>query len=71
MKFLKLKKEINIGDWVKVLIQGIDGLYTVEGIEDGIYTVAQKYTGISTRGHYSKSSYTHKMKLPLKKISKV
>jgi hypothetical protein len=64
-------KKINIGDWVKVLIYGIDGLYVVESIEDDVYTITQEYKGMSTRGHYSKGSYSHKMELPLKKISKV
>ena len=64
--------KIRVGDYVKVLIVGMDGLYTVDQIDEGIYTVSQPYSGMSTRGHYSgKSKYKHTLKLPLEKIEKV
>jgi len=64
--------KIKIGDFVQVLIVGMDGLYTVDQIDEGIYTVSQPYSGMSTRGHYSgKSSYKHTLKLPLEKIKKI
>jgi len=64
--------EINVGDFVKVFIVGMDGLYTVDEINEGVYTVSQPYSGMSTRGHYAgKSSYKHTLKLPLEKIEKV
>ena len=64
--------EIKVGDLVKVFIVGMDGYYTVEEINDDVYTVSQPYSGMSTRGHYSgKSSYKHTLKLPLEKIEKV
>ena len=64
--------KIKIGDFVQVLIGGMDGLYIVDQIDEGIYTVSQPYSGMSTRGHYSgKSSYKHTLKLPLEKIEKI
>ena len=64
--------KIKIGDFVKVLIVGMDGYYTVDEIDEGVYTVSQPYSGMSTRGHYSgKSSYKHTLKLPLEKIKKI
>jgi hypothetical protein len=64
--------KIKVGDYVKVLIVGMNGYYTVDEINDDEYTVSQPYSGMSTRGHYSgKSKYKHTLKLPLEKIEKV
>ena len=64
-------EEIKVGDLVRVLIVGMDGYYTVDSIEDGIYSLSQPYSGMSTRGHYSgKSSYKHTLEVPLEKITK-
>ncbi len=64
-------EEIKVGDLVRVLIVGMDGYYTVDSIEDGIYKLSQPYSGMSTRGHYSSGgSYKHKLEVPLEKITK-
>ena len=64
-------EEIKVGDLVKVLIVGMDGFYTVDEINEGIYKLSQPYSGMSTRGHYSgKSNYKHTLELPLEKIKK-
>ena len=64
-------EKIKVGDLVKVLIIGMDGFYTVDSIEDGIYKLSQPYSGMSSRGHYSgKSNYKHTLELPLEKIKK-
>ena len=64
--------KIKVGDYVKVLIVGMNGYYTVDEINDDEYTVSQPYSGMSTRGHYSgKSKYKHTLKLPLEKIEKI
>ncbi len=63
--------KIKVGDYVKVLIVGMNGYYTVDEINDDEYTVSQPYSGMSTRGHYSgKSSYKHTLDVPLEKITK-
>ena len=64
-------EEIKVGDYVRILIIGMDGYYTVDEINDNEYTLSQPYSGMSTKGHYSgKSSYKHTLKLPLEKITK-
>jgi hypothetical protein len=65
-------EEIKVGDYVRILIIGMDGYYTVDEINDNEYTLSQPYSGMSTKGHYSgKSSYKHTLKLPLEKIEKI
>ena len=44
-------KEIKIGDSVLVRAVGIDGLYTVDSISDGLYSISQGYSDVSARGH--------------------
>ena len=63
-------KEIKIGDSVLIRAVGIDGLYTVDGITNGLYSVSQGYSDISSRGHKTKSSYRHRMTVPLEKLRK-
>jgi len=64
--------KIKVGDYVRILIVGMDGYYTVDEINDNEYTLSQPYSGMSTKGHYSgKSSYKHTLKLPLEKIEKI
>ena len=63
-------KEIKIGDSVLVRGVGIDGLYTVDSISDGLYSISQGYSDVSARGHKTKSSYRHRMTLPLEKLRK-
>ena len=66
-------EKIKVGDLVKVLIVGMDGFYTVDSIENGIYKLSQPYSGMSSRGHYAgtkQSTYKHKLELPLEKIKK-
>ena len=63
-------KEIKIGDSVLIRAVGIDGLYTVDGIANGLYSVSQGYSDISSRGHKTKSSYRHRMTVPLEKLRK-
>ncbi len=64
--------KIKVGDYVRILIIGMDGYYTVDEINDNEYTLSQPYSGMSTKGHYSgKSSYKHTLKLPLEKIEKI
>jgi|TARA_B100001778_G_C17963053_1_gene351353 hypothetical protein len=36
------KSEIKVGDWVRVLKVGIDGVYEVEKIDGDEYTIVQK-----------------------------
>ena len=63
--------KIKVGDLVTVLIVGMDGYYTVDKINEGMYTVSQPYSGMGTRGHYSsKSSYKHQLKVPIEKLKK-
>ena len=45
-------EKIKVGDLVKVLIVGMDGYYTVDSIEDGIYKLSQPYSGMSSREKY-------------------
>ncbi len=64
-------EKIKVGDLVKVLIVGVDGFYTVDTIEGGLYSLSQSYSGMGTRGHYSSGgSYKHKLQVPLEKIKK-
>ena len=57
-------KKIKVGDYVLPRMIGIvekgDPPYTIEKIEDGIYTIVQKI-----------GSYRHRMKLPEEKLNKL
>jgi len=63
--------KIKVGDLVWVKQVGIDGAYTVDKIEGDLYYISQGYDDISSRGHKTKSSYKHTMKLPLDKLRKM
>ena len=65
------QNKIKVGDLVLVKQVGIDGIYTVDKIEQDLYHISQGYDDISSRGHKTKSSYKHTMTLPLEKIKKV
>ena len=39
--------KIKVGDYVRVLIVGMNGYYTVDEINDDEYTVSQPYSGMS------------------------
>tara|TARA_B100000287_G_C20467634_1_gene715915 strand:+ start:510 stop:680 length:171 start_codon:yes stop_codon:yes gene_type:complete len=56
---MKEKKEIKVGDWVKVLKVGIDGLYEVESIDGENVVVIQK-----------EGSWVSRLKLKLDEIVK-
>ena len=57
-------KKIKVGDYVLPRMIGIvekgDPPYTIEKIEDGIYTIVQKI-----------GSYRHRMELPEEKLNKL
>ena len=64
--------EIKVGDLVLVKQVGIDGVYTVDLIDSsGLHHISQGYDDISARGHKTKSSYKHTMKLPHDKLRKI
>ncbi len=64
--------KIKVGDLVWVKQVGIDGVYTVDLIDSsGLHHISQGYNDISSRGHKTKSSYKHTMKLPLDKLRKM
>ena len=53
------KKEVKIGDWIRVRKVGIDGLYEVESIDGDEYTVVQK-----------EGSWVSRLKLKLDEVDK-
>jgi hypothetical protein len=61
---LKKSTEIEVGDWVHVLIVGLSDKfeppYQVESIEDDVYTVVQK-----------EGNYTHTIKTTVTKLRKL
>jgi len=61
---LQEKTEIEVGDWVQVLIVGLsdknEPAYQVESIEDGEYTVVQ-----------TEGSYQHRVKVPVTRLRKL
>ena len=61
---MKEKTEIEVGDWVQVLIVGLsdknEPAYQVESIEDGEYTVVQ-----------TEGSYQHRVKVPVTRLRKL
>jgi protein involved in polysaccharide export with SLBB domain len=61
---LKEKTEIEVGDWVQVLIVGLsdknEPAYQVESIEDDVYTVVQR-----------EGNYTHTINTSVTKLRKL
>ena len=61
---MKENTEIEVGDWVHVLLIGLsdknEPAYQVESIEDGEYTVIQ-----------TEGSYQHKIKVPVTRLRKL
>jgi len=53
------KHKIQVGDWVKVRKIGVDGMYQIKGVENGIFELEQK-----------DGSYTHKVKATIEELIK-
>ena len=53
------KKEVKVGDWVRVRKDGIDGLYEVESIDGDNYTIIQK-----------EGKWTNRLTLKINEITK-
>jgi hypothetical protein len=53
------KDKIKVGDWVRVLKVGIDGVYEVESIDGDNYTIIQK-----------EGKWTNRLTLKINEITK-